>query len=134
MGLNVKERVLKWMEIKGIKSVNELALRGEMTQSTLQNLMSFPDRKPRADTIEKICLGLGVTVSEFWALPDLVDMAIAEAEKMPKTEKEKAALERLKSMPRAEQERRILEKYNSLSPEQREAINVILHSLAPSQQ
>ena len=61
-------------------------------------------------------------------------LGLAEAEAMPKTDKEKAALERLKAMPTDEQQRRIFEKYKSLSPEQRKAIDVIIQSLAPSQQ
>lgn len=133
--MELKERIEKWIEIKKIPSVNELAARSLLTQSTLGNIMSGRNKSANATTIEKICDGLGVSITEFWELeqkPDIVSIGIAEAEKMPKNDKEKAALELLKAMPIEEQQRRILDKYNSLSPEQQQSIDVILRSLTQS--
>ncbi len=130
--MELKERILKWIEIKKIPSVNELAARSLLTQSTLSNLMTGRNKGATSTTIEKICEGLGISVKEFWELEEkngLTSVGIAEAEKMPKTETEKTALEILKAMPPEEQQRRILEKYNSLSPEQRQAIDILFQSI-----
>ena len=135
--MKLKERIQKWMDIKKIPSVNELAARSILTQSTLSNIMTGRNESANAKTIEKICDGLGVTVTEFYDLDDkedIVSATINKAESMPKSEDEKTALERLRAMPVDEQQRRVLAEYESLTPEQRAAIDIIIRSLASSRQ
>lgn len=53
------------MKKNGIESLYELNKRSSVPQSTLQNIMNGKD--PQTKTLEKICAGLGVTLSEFFA-------------------------------------------------------------------
>lgn len=49
-------------------SINELAKRSRVTQSTLNSIIN--DKKsPTLKTIEKICNGLGISLHEFFDFP-----------------------------------------------------------------
>ena len=47
-------------------SINQLAIKSNMTQSTLQSIVSGATRNPKILTITKICLGLNISVKEFF--------------------------------------------------------------------
>lgn len=63
--MNISERINQICIEKNITSVYELAKVTKVAQSTLQNILA--GNSPRTDTLEKICAGLGVTMSEFFA-------------------------------------------------------------------
>lgn len=49
-------------------SINELAKRSRITQSTLNNIIN-ENKSPTLKTIEKICNGLGISLHEFFDFP-----------------------------------------------------------------
>ena len=49
-------------------SINELAKRSNLTQSTLNNIIN-DQKSPTLKTIEKICNGLGISLHEFFDFP-----------------------------------------------------------------
>jgi transcriptional regulator with XRE-family HTH domain len=124
------EKLKKYMDENNISQYKLKKLTG-VGQSTISQILSGI-QSPTDDTIRKILSGLNISYAEFYSDADLVSATIAKADSMPKSEDEKAALERLKAMPVDEQQRRVLAEYNRLTPEQRIAIDVILRSLASS--
>ena len=101
-------------------------------ESTISRIVAGK-MKPGYDNLVKIANALGVSMAEFDDdnFPNNIHfIGISEAELMPKSEEETAALQDLKEMSLEEQQRRILKHYNGLSLEQRKAIDVILRSLS----
>lgn len=63
--MNVKNRIIELCDQRGI-SINRLAELSEITQSTLNSIMNNNDPNPQYKTIEKICKGLNITLSDFF--------------------------------------------------------------------
>lgn len=63
--MNVKNRILQLCEQRNI-TINKLADLADVTQSTLNSIINNADPNPQYKTIEKICIGLGITMSEFF--------------------------------------------------------------------
>ena len=69
VGQAVRERIAELCEEKHI-TINKLAnISGGITQSTLNNIMSGRNNSTTISTIQKICDGLEITVTDFFDSP-----------------------------------------------------------------
>ncbi len=78
--MDIKSRILQLCDRYGI-SVNELALRSCITQSTLNNITSGRNKTVTIKTIERVCEGFGITLAEFFEptrWPDMPPEAFKE--------------------------------------------------------
>ena len=68
VGQAVRERIAELCEEKPI-TINKLANISGITQSTLNNIMSGRNNSTTISTIQKICDGLEITVTDFFDSP-----------------------------------------------------------------
>ena len=68
VGQAVRERIAELCEEKHI-TINKLANISGITQSTLNNIMSGRNNSTTISTIQKICDGLEITVTDFFDSP-----------------------------------------------------------------
>ena len=68
VGQAVRERIAELCEEKHI-TINKLANISGITQSTLNNIMSGRKNSTTISTIQKICDGLEITVTDFFDSP-----------------------------------------------------------------
>ena len=68
VGQAVRERITELCEEKHI-TINKLANISGITQSTLNNIMSGRNNSTTISTIQKICDGLEITVTDFFDSP-----------------------------------------------------------------
>ena len=68
VGKAVRERIAELCEEKHI-TINKLANISGITQSTLNNIMSGRNNSTTISTIQKICDGLEITVTDFFDSP-----------------------------------------------------------------
>ena len=68
VGQAVRERIAELCEEKHI-TINKLANISGITQSTLNNIMSGRNNSTAISTIQKICDGLEITVTDFFDSP-----------------------------------------------------------------
>ena len=68
VGQAVRERIAELCEEKHI-TINKLANISGITQSTLNNIMSGRHNSTTISTIQKICDGLEITVTDFFDSP-----------------------------------------------------------------
>ena len=68
VGQAVRERIAELCEEKHI-TINKLANISGITQSTLNNIMSGRNNSTPISTIQKICDGLEITVTDFFDSP-----------------------------------------------------------------
>ena len=68
VGQAVRERIAEMCEEKHI-TINKLANISGITQSTLNNIMSGRNNSTTISTIQKICDGLEITVTDFFDSP-----------------------------------------------------------------
>ena len=68
VGQAVRERIAELCEEKHI-TINKLANICGITQSTLNNIMSGRNNRTTISTIQKICDGLEITVTDFFDSP-----------------------------------------------------------------
>lgn len=68
VGQAVRERIAELCEEKHI-TINKLANISRITQSTLNNIMSGRNNSTTISTIQKICDGLEITVTDFFDSP-----------------------------------------------------------------
>ena len=68
VGQAVRERIAELCEEKHI-TINKLANISLITQSTLNNIMSGRNNSTTISTIQKICDGLEITVTDFFDSP-----------------------------------------------------------------
>jgi len=66
IGEAVRERILELCRQRGI-TVNRLATICGITQSTLNNIVSGRNHSVTVSTVQKICDGLDMTVSDFFS-------------------------------------------------------------------
>ena len=52
-------------------TVNMLATRSGITQSTVENIMAGKTKNPKLKTLHKLSIGLGMTVSELLDFPEM---------------------------------------------------------------
>ena len=65
IGEAVGERILKLCKDRNL-TVNKLATISGITQSTLNNIVSRRNHSTTVSTIQKICDGLEITITEFF--------------------------------------------------------------------
>lgn len=68
VGQAIRERIAELCEEKHI-TINKLANISGITQSTLNNIMSGRNNSTTISTIQKICDGLEITVTDFFDSP-----------------------------------------------------------------
>ena len=68
VGQAVRERIAELCEEKHI-TINKLANISGITQSTLNNIMSGRNNSTTISSIQKICDGLEITVTDFFDSP-----------------------------------------------------------------
>ena len=68
VGQAVRERIAELCEEKHI-TINKLANISGITQSTLNNIMSGRNNSTTISTIQKICDGVEITVTDFFDSP-----------------------------------------------------------------
>lgn len=68
VGQAVRERIAELCEEKHI-TINKLVNISGITQSTLNNIMSGRNNSTTISTIQKICDGLEITVTDFFDSP-----------------------------------------------------------------
>ena len=66
----VRQRILELCAQRGI-TVNRLATRSGVTQSTVNNIVSGRNHSATVATIKKLCDGLDITLREFFDTPVL---------------------------------------------------------------
>ena len=64
----VRQRILELCAHRGI-TVNRLATRSGVTQSTVNNIVSGRNHSATVATIKKLCDGLDITLREFFDTP-----------------------------------------------------------------
>ncbi len=75
----ISARILELCALKGL-TINKLADRSGLTQSTVDSIVSRKSRNPQINTIAKICEGFEISLSEFFAFdsahaaPDLTNL------------------------------------------------------------
>lgn len=62
---------LKDLCLKRGFTVNKLATRSGITQSTVENLMSGKTKNPKLKTLHRLSIGLDMTVSELLDFPEM---------------------------------------------------------------
>jgi HTH-type transcriptional regulator, repressor for puuD len=100
--MNINNRILELCNERNI-SINKLAELSDITQSTLNSIMNNSDPNPQFKTVERICIGLGITLADFFA------------EEKPELEPEL---------------RRLLDTAKKLTPEQREYLQKLLETMS----
>ena len=70
--MDVLERLRRLMEARGW-TMYRLAKESGLTESTIANIYRR-NAIPSIDTLEKICQGFGITLSQFFADADLVEL------------------------------------------------------------
>lgn len=66
IGMAVRERILQLCRERGI-TVNKLAVLSGVTQSTLNNIVGGRNHSTTVSTLQKVCDGLNITITEFFA-------------------------------------------------------------------
>jgi transcriptional regulator with XRE-family HTH domain len=64
------QRIRQLCQKRGI-SINKLATMSDVKQSTLDNIVRGLTRNPRVQTLHKIAIAFGMTLSEFLDFPEL---------------------------------------------------------------
>ena len=65
----VRQRILELCTQRGI-TVNRLATRSGVTQSTVNNIVSGRNHSATVATIKKLCDGLDISLEEFFSGPE----------------------------------------------------------------
>ncbi len=68
IGDAVRLRILELCKMQGI-TVNKLATRSGVTQSTLSNITGGRNNSATISTIKKLCDGLEISILEFFSSP-----------------------------------------------------------------
>ena len=73
VGEAVAERILELCRERNI-SVNRLCTLSGVTQSTVNNIVSLRNNSATVATVKKLCDGLDIDISEFFASPLFDDL------------------------------------------------------------
>ena len=65
VGEAVRQRILQLCQERSI-SINKLSSISGVTQSTVNNIVSGRNNSTTVSTIQKLCDGLGISISEFF--------------------------------------------------------------------
>ena len=66
VGEAVKQRIFELCQERNL-SVNKLSSISGVTQSTVNNIVSGRNNSATVSTIKKLCDGLGITITDFFA-------------------------------------------------------------------
>ncbi len=69
----IRQRILELCAQQGI-TINRLATRSGVTQSTVNNIVSGRNRSATVSTIKKLCDGLDITLRDFFDTPVFEDL------------------------------------------------------------
>ncbi len=69
----IRQRILELCAQQGI-TINRLATRSGVTQSTVNNIVSGRNRSATVSTIKKLCDGLDITLRDFFDTPAFEDL------------------------------------------------------------
>lgn len=69
----VKNRILFLCDEKKI-TINKLATESGVAPSTIKNILYGKSLNPGIVTIKMLCDGLGITLTEFFATPEFMDL------------------------------------------------------------
>ena len=72
-------RIRELCRKRGI-SINKLATMSDVKQSTLDNIVRGLTRNPRVQTLHKIAIAFGMTLSEFLDFPELNEYSFDDNE------------------------------------------------------
>lgn len=61
----VQNRILDICEERNI-SINKLCIMSGVTQSTVNNILSRKNTSPTVVTIQRLCIGAGISLAEFF--------------------------------------------------------------------
>lgn len=61
----MRQRIIQICQERDI-SINALSIKSGVTQSTVQNIVSGRNHSTTVATIQKLCDGLGMTITEFF--------------------------------------------------------------------
>lgn len=61
----MRQRIIQICQERDI-SINALSIKSGVTQSTVQNIVSGRNHSTTVATIQKLCDGLGITITEFF--------------------------------------------------------------------
>ena len=64
----IAKRIITLCQQRGI-TLNKLSIISGMTQSTLNNIINTGSKNPTVSTVKKVCDGLDISLSEFFADP-----------------------------------------------------------------
>ena len=68
IGAAVRQRILNLCKERDV-TLNALSVQCGITQSTLNNIVSGRNNSTTVSTIQKICDGLGITITQFFTDP-----------------------------------------------------------------
>ena len=102
--MDVREKIKRLMESQGL-TIYKLSQQSDLSQACISNWYTKKKYEPSLSALEKVCIGLGVSMSELFCDGD---------EEM---------------MPVNAETRELLNRWQGLTPEQREAIMALLKSI-----
>ncbi len=99
--MNTNERLNKLIKERGI-TMYRLAVDSGLSESTIANIFRR-NTTPSIETLEQICKGLGITLAQFFAEGEMVEMTpdlkeLFESWKPLNIEQKKAALQMMRVM------------------------------------
>lgn len=69
----IAKRILHLCETQNI-SINKLASLSQITQSTINSIVSGESKNPKLKTVFKICCGFNITLKDFFDSPYFDDL------------------------------------------------------------
>ncbi len=99
--MNTNERLNKLMKERGL-TMYRLAIDSGLSESTIANIFRR-NTTPSIETLEQICKGFGITLAQFFADGEMVEMTpdlkeLFDSWRPLTPEQKKAALQMLKAM------------------------------------
>lgn len=76
----IQKRILDLIETHGIKNVTQLAALAGLRQSTISSILEGKSQNPQIETIQKICIGIGISLREFFNTPDFDELDESDLE------------------------------------------------------
>ena len=73
----IADRILYYCDINDL-SINALANKCYITQSTIENLVIGKSKNPKLKTIIRICVGLNITLKDFFDTKNFEDFRIED--------------------------------------------------------
>ncbi len=99
--MNTNERLNKLMKERGL-TMYRLAINSGLSESTISNIFRR-NTTPSIETLEQVCKGFGITLAQFFADGEMVEMTpdlkeLFECWRPLNPEQKKAALQMMRAM------------------------------------